>query len=87
VATCGNAAPLKRPRGKPPSVGIGKMQAPPTQLRAQDAILFDQVLERVRLLAIQPAIKTANQIWSADMSITTRVGQDLAISGKHFQSA
>jgi hypothetical protein len=58
-----------------------------TQLHAQDAILFDQVLERVRLLAIQPAIKTANQIWSADMSITTRVGQDLAISGKHFQSA
>jgi hypothetical protein len=44
-------------------------------------------LERVRLLAIQPAIKTANQIWSTDMSITTRVGQDLAISGKYFQSA
>jgi len=38
-------------------------------------------------LAIHQPIKTANHIWSADMSITTRVCQDLAISGKHFQSA
>jgi hypothetical protein len=46
---------LKRPHGKPPSVVIGETQAPPTQLRAQDAILFHQVRERVPLLAIQPA--------------------------------
>ena len=46
---------LKCPHGKPPSVVIGEAQTPPTQLRAQDAILLHQVREHVPLVAIQPA--------------------------------
>ena len=44
-----------RPRGEPPPVVIGQAQAPPTQLPAQEAILFDQIRERLPLPALQPA--------------------------------
>jgi hypothetical protein len=61
----------KRPHGQSSWVVISEAQAPPTHLRAQDAILFDQVRERVPLFANpnQP-IRTATHTWSADMSIT-----------------
>jgi hypothetical protein len=49
------ASQLKGPGGKPPSVVISEAQAPPTQLRPQDAILFHQVRERVPLLATPAA--------------------------------
>jgi hypothetical protein len=45
-----------RPRARSNSASLsGAAQTPPIQLRAQDAILFHQVRERVPLLAIQPA--------------------------------
>ena len=45
----------ERPHGEPPPVVIGQTQTPPTQLPAQEAVLFDQVGERLPLAALQPA--------------------------------
>jgi hypothetical protein len=63
------------------------MQAPPTQQRAQDAILFDQVRERVPLLAIQPADQDREPHLARRHVDHGASLQDLANSGKHFQSA
>jgi len=45
----------ERAHGEPASVVIREAQASPTQLRAQDAILFNEVGERLALLTIPPA--------------------------------
>jgi hypothetical protein len=49
------AVPPELPAQPPPSVVIGKAQPSPTQLRAQDAILFHQVRNHVPFLTSQPA--------------------------------
>ena len=42
------------PHGEPAPVVIGETQAPPTQLPPQEAILFDQIGERLPLPMIEP---------------------------------
>jgi hypothetical protein len=53
-----------------PSVVIGQMQAPPTQT-SQEAVLFDQIGERLPLSAPSQPVRTVNSIWRADASITS----------------
>ena len=43
------------PHGEPAPVVIGETQAPPTQLPPQEAILFDQIGERLPFSAIEPS--------------------------------
>jgi hypothetical protein len=44
-----------RPHGEPSSVVIGEAEAPPLQLASKDAILFQEIAERLPLPALQPA--------------------------------
>jgi hypothetical protein len=47
--------PTAHPEGshrKPPPIVIGQMQAPPTQLPSQEAVLFEQIGERLPLSAL-----------------------------------
>ena len=79
---------LKRRTAKPSSVGIGKTQArrPPSCARRMRFSSMRDASASRSWRSNQP-IKSANHIWSADMLNTARVCQDLANSGKHFQSA
>jgi hypothetical protein len=45
----------ERSHREPPPIVISEAQAPPTQLPSQEAILFDQIGERLPLSAVQPA--------------------------------
>jgi hypothetical protein len=45
----------KRPHGEPPSVIIRQARPSASQLRPQHAILFDQIGQRILVLAIPPA--------------------------------
>jgi hypothetical protein len=44
-----------RPRGQPASIVVGQTQPPATELPAQEAVLFDQVRQRLPRPALQPA--------------------------------
>ena len=57
--------------GEPPSVIIRQTQAPPTQLPAQEAVLFDQVGERLPLSALRQPVSTISNIRRAEGSITS----------------
>ena len=48
------AQPMPADR-QPPSIVIGELQPPATQLASKDPIFFDQIRDGLALLAIQPA--------------------------------
>ena len=47
------------------------MHAPPNQLPSQEAVLFDQIGERLPLSALSEPVRTVNSIWRTDASITS----------------
>ena len=46
---------------------------PKVQLPAQDAILFNEIVEYFSLLAVQHSVRTASSSWSAEASITAGI--------------
>src|ERR1019366_7369202 len=73
---CGDLAqrPTAHPKGphrEPPSVVLGQAQTPPAQLPAQEAVLFDQIRERLPLSALEPAGEDRSSIWRVAGSITS----------------
>ena len=54
VAQDATAQPVGQ-RGQPSSVGVGQPKAPSSQLPVQQAILFNEVGDRISLTTVQPA--------------------------------
>ena len=56
-------------RGQTSSIGVSQPKAPPAQLAVQQAILCNQVGDRVSLVTVQP-VTTINNIRNAETPIT-----------------